>query len=69
MRGKKPWYKSTTIQGGIILAATIAANRFNLNFGEEEKKLLVDILITGGEIVGSIMVFWGRLKAKEEIGK
>ena len=68
MRGKKPWYRSTTIQGGIILAATILANRLGLNFGEGEKQLLTDIIISAGEIVGSIMVFWGRLKAKDQIG-
>ena len=67
MTGKKPWYQSTTIQGLILLVATIAAGKMDWNFGEGEKAIATDLIVAVGEIIGSVMVLWGRLKAKDQI--
>lgn len=67
MKGKKPWYQSTTLQGGIILICAIIAGKMGWVFEDGEKAQLEGIIKSVAELVGVIMVFWGRLKADTKL--
>ena len=67
MTGKKPFSQSKTLIGLAVLVAPILFSRFGMEVDEEGKKALAEIIRTGGEVFGAVMVFYGRLKATKGI--
>ena len=64
MRGTKPWWKSTTIQGLAVLVLSAILSRFGLDPGESQSAALVTALM---DAAGAVMVFVGRLKAEKKV--
>lgn len=69
MTGSKPWYQSKTIIGLFLLLFGVLANRSEWNFGGDEKAALEALILNATTLVGSVLAFWGRLKAKTTLTK
>ena len=64
METTKAWYKSTTIQGDITVVLGLLIRVFDLPIITGEIEAVVSAVLT---VVGIVMVFVGRLKAKTAI--
>lgn len=62
---KKLWYQSTTIQGDIIVVIGLLVRVLDMPILEDEIKAIVSALVT---VIGIVMVFIGRFKAKKVVG-
>ncbi len=59
---KKTAFESKTIWGLVIMLASIGLRRFfNIEIGEEDQLVIAENL---GLTVGSLLVIYGRIKAK-----
>ena len=64
----KPWYKSKTLIGVVIIAITVFLRRlFDIELGDPDKAELGAMLTTFGEFVGVALAWWGRVSAKKTI--
>lgn len=69
----KAWYESKTIWGTLIAGVCLALNLLGVGevSPEEQATLtnnIADIAILGGQIVGVVLAFVGRLSADKPIG-
>ena len=69
MLGNKKWFLSKTLWGGILATLGFALNQFGFGVSQNEIDLAIsefsEISSIILQIVGILMVFYGRLKAKE----
>lgn len=63
---EKKWYKSTTIQGGIISLLVFAALIFRVDLDET---LITEFVTRLLGLVSVVMVVYGRIKANKVIVK
>jgi hypothetical protein len=59
----KPWYRSKTIWGGVVMALCYSAGAGGVQITAEEQSRAVDMLSAAGELAGLIMVVIGRFMA------
>lgn len=62
----KPWYLSKTIIGLIVIIASQIAKGAGW---EIESEVLTDAIVTGLDVIGAGMVWWGRVSASRPISK
>ena len=64
----KPWWRSNTIWGVIILAVSGLLGRYGVDLAPDDQKALVGAIIAVvspvGELVGMIQAIWGRARAQ-----
>ena len=70
----KPWYLSKTIWGAIVmLLATVLRGMGVLDLSQEEQDKTVEMIYNStfavSELIGFVLVLWGRVTAKTTIGK
>ena len=64
----KAWYLSRGMWGGLIAgAATLLQITGVANVTEADQTALVEIVLTGGQLVGAALAIWGRYAAKTKI--
>lgn len=67
MSGSKKWYLSKTLWGGIIILASTILSYFGYSVSETDAETFVDALLSSIEtvanLVGIILVIYGRIKA------
>lgn len=62
----KPWYRSRTLIGLAVLLASQAAKGAGL---EIESEALTDAIVTGLDLLGAALVWWGRVAATRPISR
>jgi hypothetical protein len=62
----KPWYLSRTLIGLLVLLASQAAKGAGL---EIESEALTDAIVTGLDLLGAGLVWWGRVAATRPISR
>lgn len=70
----KPWYQSKTIWGTLIAGVCLVLNLTGVGevSPDDQSTLtnnITDIAILGGQIVGIVLAFIGRMKASTVIGE
>ena len=66
MENSKSWYKSTTIQGGVISLLVFAALIFQVDLDEA---LITEFITRLLGLVSVVMIIVGRIKAKTSLVK
>lgn len=68
MNETKAWYLSRSMWGGIIMgAATLLQITGVANITEADQAALVDIVLTGAQLVGAAVAIYGRYAAKASL--
>lgn len=62
----KPWYRSRTLIGLAVILASQAAKGAGL---EIESEALTDAIVTGLDLLGAALVWWGRVAATRPISR
>ena len=65
----KKWYESKGVWGGIVALLAVIVGAFGYAIAPEDTQGLVDALSAIGGAVGAILAIYGRVKAKDKIGK
>ena len=64
MEGKKPWYKSMTLQGQVVQLLVALSVMFHFEFSSEVLSIVTQGIFAAA---GIIMVVYGRMRAKHVI--
>lgn len=65
----KAWYLSKGVWGAAVAILAGVAGIFGYNVGAEEQGVAVDLLVGAGAVVGGAVALYGRVRAKQSIGK
>lgn len=61
-------FKSVTILGAILIAASTIAQALGVEFSMQDAQTITDkvlaVMDAGAELIGLVMVVWGRIRAK-----
>lgn len=63
----KPWWQSRTVWGAAVTVASAAAGAFGYGLPADVQGQVVDLLSTGGALVGGALALWGRVKADRAV--
>ncbi|MEL6920584.1 MAG: hypothetical protein AAFO77_06100 [Pseudomonadota bacterium] len=63
MEQSKPWYLSKTIWGSLIAVIAALLSGVGLDIDERSQAVLVDTILQGIAVVGSLFAIVGRLSA------
>lgn len=63
----KPWYASITIWGAVVAGAAIVLNAWGVPVSDDEQRQAAELLTHAGELVGLILVVWGRVRARHRL--
>ena len=66
---KKPWYKSKTIVAAIVAVVLSVAAACGVEGLGGEKDAIVEAVMEIAVAVAGVIAIYGRVKAKENIGK
>lgn len=59
----KPWWQSRTVWGAGVTVASAIAAAAGYGVSADVQGQVVDLLSTGGALVGGALALWGRAKA------
>lgn len=66
---QEPWYQSRVTWGAIIAVAAGVAGIAGYTFEEEDQTQLVNGIVGGISVVGGLITWYGRWRAKKPIGR
>ena len=71
MNDSKAWYLSKTLWGAIVTVASFALSLLNIHIDPQTQQVLINqtwaVASAVGELVGTVLVVYGRIKAKKKI--
>jgi hypothetical protein len=63
----KLWWQSRTIIGSLVAILCLIADRLHIAVPEDQRNALIDALLAAGQVIGSLIAIWGRIKANSTI--
>ena len=71
MNDSKAWYLSKTLWGAIVTVASFALSLLHVHIDPQTQQVLINqtyATVTAiGELAGTVLVVYGRIKAKKKI--
>ena len=69
MTDLKEWYRSKAVWGALIAIFASLALFLGIELGAEDQQALADTLVTLAGALGGLLALYGRLSARDTIGK
>jgi hypothetical protein len=63
----KNWYKSKACWGAIVAGLSAVAGLIGINISPEDSQTAITLFSSLGAVIGSVLAFYGRIKAKGAI--
>ncbi|CAN7645012.1 hypothetical protein LJR030_001859 [Rhizobium sp. LjRoot30] len=69
MTDLKEWYRSKAVWGALVAIFASLTQFLGIELGAEDQQALADTLVTLAGAVGGLLALYGRLSARNVIGK